>query len=60
MKTALRDNAGHINWYALSDSRIAELQEIAGRNTGHLRQGVYIINVIDCNGNKYHHKIIKK
>ena len=29
-------------------------------NTGHLRQGVYFINVIDCNGNKYHHKIIKK
>ena len=27
-------NVGHINWYALSDSRIAELQEIAGRNTG--------------------------
>ena len=29
-------------------------------NTGHLRQGVYFINVLDCNGNKYHHKIIKK
>ncbi|MDY6348548.1 MAG: hypothetical protein SPL42_09030 [Bacteroidales bacterium] len=27
-------NGGHINWYVLSDSQIAELQEIAGRNTG--------------------------
>ena len=26
---------------------------------GHLHKGVYVINVIDCNGNQYHHKIIK-
>lgn len=28
-------------------------------NIGHLHKGVYVINVIDCNGNQYHHKIIK-